>query len=307
MFGLELSEKAAMPRANRFAFMRDTARSHPFLVASWAAMGGILLGGFVTLKMLQPEPRAEKIGPAQAAAEAKPAPRSVAETTGSAPGGENAATDCDHQTWPYLSRACMDAMQAKNHAPRVVSTDKLDKSAATATEASPASSPAAAPAPPTTPAPVKAEVASVPANPPPAAADSATASLSAKTQAEAKPTQAADLKEAKPDKQERVAKKAKRRPKAEPRPEPKAMPQNDSDDDDHVANAASDDGAMANDGQPSDDRVARGRIDRRRIVERRPGREVDVPADDGSGERRIVVIRRSGRGPFENLFGGFGN
>jgi hypothetical protein len=314
-----------MPQTNRFAFMRDTARSHPFLVASWAAMGGILIGGVVTLKMLQPESRADKVGPSQAVAQAnpvaKPAPKPVAETTGAAPSGENATADCDHQTWPYLSRTCMDAMQAKNRAPRVVSTDKLAKPTVNALEAAPPSttpvpsSPVAAP-----PTPVTAETAAAPASPPPAAvlsttaAGSATASVPVKAQAEAKPAQAeekpaqtADLKEAKPDKSQHVAKRAKRKPKAEARHEPKAVPEDDADDNDHIANADSDDRA-ADDDQRSDDRVvARGRIERRHAVERRPNREYNVPADDGSGDRRFVVIRRSGGGLFGNLFGGFGD
>ncbi len=296
-----------MPSANRFAFMRDTVRSHPFLIASWAAMGGILLGGFVTLKMLQPEPRAAKVGPAQAVAEARPAPKPVAETTGSAPAGENAAADCDHQTWPYLSRACTEAMQAKNRAPRVVSTDNLAKPTVSAIEA-PTPPPAAMQ--PSTPAAVTAETTPPPANPAPPAAvfaapQSSPGALAGTAQAEEKSPQPADQKEAKQEKHERVAKKAKRKPKVEPKAQPK---DESNDDDDHVANAAADDQATVSDDPPSDDRIARGRADRRRVVERRAVREYNVPADDGSGDRRVMVIRRdNGEGIFGNLFGGFGN
>jgi hypothetical protein len=305
--------EAAMPQANRFAFMRHTVRSHPFLIASWAAMGGILLGGFVTLKMLQPEPRAAKVGPAQAVAEAKPklesAPKPVAETTGSAPAGESAAADCDHQTWPNFSRVCIEAMQAKNRGPRVISTD--NKPTVSASEA-PSPSPAATQPPAATPVPVTAETTPVtspaPANPAPAAAvaaapQSSSGALVGKAQAEEKPPQPADQKEAKQEKHERVAKKARRKPKVEPKAQPK---DESNDDDDHVANA--EDQATVSDNPPSDDRIARGRADRRRVVERRPAREYNVPADDGSGDQRIMVIRRdNGGGIFGNLFGGFGD
>jgi hypothetical protein len=298
-----------MPSANRFVFMRQTVRSHPFLIASWAAMGGILLGGFVTLKMLQPEPRAAKVGPAQVVAEARLAPKPVAETTGSAPAGDSASADCDHQTWPNLSRACMEAMQAKNRAPRVISTDKLDKPSVSAIEA-PAPSPAASQPPPATPAPVTAETTPVtspaPTKPAPtpavvAAPQSPPGALVGTAQAEEKSPQPADQKEAKQEKHERVAKKAKRKPKVEP----KAQPRDESnDDDDHVANAE-DQATVSN---PSDDRIVGGRADRRRIVERRPAREYNVPAEDGSGDRRVMVIRRdNGGGIFGNLFGGFGD
>jgi hypothetical protein len=305
--------EAAMASANRFAFMRDTVRSHPFLIASWAAMGGILLGGFVTLKMLQPESRAAKVGPAQTVAEARPAPKPVAETTGSAPAGESTAgVDCDHQTWPYLSRACVEAMQAKNRAPRVISTDNLDKPTVSAIQA-PTPSPATpTPSPvatrPPTPAPVMAETtpptSPAPANPTAtavAAPQPSPGASAGQAQAEEKSPQPADQREAKPEKHERVAKKAKRKPKVEP----KALPRDESnDDDDHVANA--DDQTAVSD--PSDDHIARGRADRRRVVERRPVREYDVPAEDGSGDRRIMVIRRdNGGGIFGNLFGGFGD
>jgi hypothetical protein len=307
-----------MSSANRFAFMRDTVRSHPFLIASWAAMGGILVGGFVTLKMLQPESRAGKLGPAQVVAEARPAPKPVAETTGSAPAGESAAAvDCDHQTWPYLSRVCMEAMQAKNRAPRVISTDNLDKSTVSAIEAPTPSaatsttSPAAPPPP--TPAPVTAVTTPVasPAQAIPAptgavavAPQSAPGAVVSKAQAEEKPSQPADQKEAKREKHEkheRVAKKAKRQPKVDPQVQPR---DESNDEDDRVANA--DDQATVSD--PSDVRIVRGRADRRRIVERRPAREYRVPAEDGSGDRRIMVIRRdNGGGIFGNLFGGFGD
>ena len=138
-----------------------------------------------------------------------------------------------------------------------------------------------------------------------AAPQSSPGALAGKAQAEEKSSQPADQKEAKQEKHERVAKKAKRKPKVEPKAQPK---DESNDDDDHVANAAADDQATVSDDPPSDHRIARGRADRRRVVERRAVREYNVPADDGSGDRHVMVIRRdNGEGIFGNLFGGFGN
>ena len=131
-----------MPSANRFAFLRDTVRNHPVVVATSAATAGVLLGGFVAVQLLAtPKPHSDSAGTAQAAVETKAAPKPAAETTGSAAAGESAAAaDCDQQTWPHLSRACMEEYRNKNRAPRVVSTDRLDKSAIAAVEASPPAS-----------------------------------------------------------------------------------------------------------------------------------------------------------------------
>jgi hypothetical protein len=298
--------EAVMPSANRFAFVRETVRNHPGIVASWAATAGILLGGFVTLKVMAPEPRVEKIGTTHAAIETKAAPKSVAETTGSAPSAETvASTDCDKQTWPYLSRACMEAMRGKNREPRVVSTDTLDKPTISAIEsptpAPPAEQPKPADPPPS--APVVASTA------PAATAEPATAAPTAVevdpvpvAKAEEKPSPPADQKEAKQEKHERFAKKAKRKLKFDPKAEPKAQPKDQSDDGDgDVASAEADD-------RPSEGRIARGRADRRRIVERWTERDYNVPSTDGRGDRRVTVIRRdNGGGIFGNLFGGFGN
>ena len=99
-----------MPSARRFAFLRDTVRNHPVIVATTAATGGVLLGAFVAVQLLAtPQPRADsawrslqwnQVAP-KPVDETKPAPKPVAETTGSAPTGESVASaDCDQQTWP---------------------------------------------------------------------------------------------------------------------------------------------------------------------------------------------------------------
>ena len=229
-----------MPSANRFALVRETVRNHPVIVASWAATAGILLGGFVTLKVMAPEPRAEKIGTTHAAIETKAAPKPVAETIGSAPSAESAAsTDCDKQTWPYLSSACMEAMRGKNrgsagdldgHARpfddqcnRVAADTGGTSGANQAVEPTP-SPPAVASTPPAAPVtPATAEAIPAPATPAPAAAaPESSGTVIGTAQAEEKPSPPADQKEAKQEKHERVAKKAKRKPKFDPKAVPKA-------------------------------------------------------------------------------------
>jgi len=222
----------------------------------------------------------------------------VPETTGSAPTSERTASvDCEQETWPYLSRPCMEEMQSK-YRTRLISTDKLDKPTINAIEASPPAQPKSKPA-----APVVANTASVSPPPPPQAQSpvdlvaapspvfaAPNTSAAALTSAAPPPSQPAANIEAK--KEKRVATKSKRKPKAEPR----APARQESDDDDtSVASNGSDDRA-------SDDRSARG-LDRRRIVERWIERDYDVPASSGDGQRRVTVIRRGGGGLFEGLFG----
>ena len=136
-----------MPFAKRNSLMNETVRNHPVIVATTAASGGVLLGAFVVFQLFAaPQPQ-HLDGTAQAAVETKAAPTQVkaqAETTGSAPASESdaskvASSECDQQTWPYLSRACIEETRAKKGGPRVVSTDKLDKPTVAAIETPPQS------------------------------------------------------------------------------------------------------------------------------------------------------------------------
>jgi hypothetical protein len=288
-----------MPSASRFALLRDTVRSHPVVVASTAASAGVLLGGFVAFQLLAPvHPRADSATATPAAisakGEAKPAPA----TTGSAPASERTASaDCDNETWPHLSPPCVEEMRNKNRT-RVISTDKLDKPAVTAIEAAP---PEAKPA-----APLVANTTAVaspsPSSSPPvdlAAAPSAVfatpeTSPAAVTSAVPQPTQPSA--EPEPKKEKRVATKSKRKPKSEAKTIPAKQ---ESDDDDDAPSTT----ASAVVSRDSDDRVSERRVDRRRIVERWTERDYDVTASNGDGSRRVTVIRRSGGGLFEGLFG----
>ncbi len=296
-----------MPSARRFAVLRDGVRNHPVIVASSAASVGGLLGAFVAVQLLAtPQPRADSAAAPQMAlaskGEAKPIPETkpVSETTGSAPTSDRTASvDCERETWPYLSRPCMEEMQGKPRT-RVISTDKLDKSTITAIEATPPARPDSKPG-----TPAVANTATVSPSSSPvdlAAAPSAvfaapSPSPAALTSAAPPPSQPAANVEA--TKEKRVATKSKRKPKADPRGPAKQ----ESDDDDATSVASNDsDGASDERSVRRDDRSAR-RVDRRRIVEGWTERDYDVPASDGDGRRRITVIRRSGGGLFEGLFG----
>jgi hypothetical protein len=322
-----------MPSLRRLAFLRETVRNHPVIVSAGAATGGVLLGAFVAVQLLAtPKPPSDS-GIALAAvetksapkpvAEIKPAPKPIAETTGSAPTGESVASaDCDQQTWPHLSRVCMEEFRAKNRSTRVVTTDKLDKPTITAIETQPAVAPApAAPMPPSSAKPaVPATVAvatrpaateprkPAPAPSPVVASATPAASAPVPAVAPAAPPQpvllapptvqpAAVLPQpvAKEAKEKRVAKKTNRKPKADP----KAPAKQDADDDGGTfASADPDERAF-------EDRSSSGRGDRRsrRIVERWTERDYDV-SDSRGGRRQVTVIRRNnGGGLFESLFG----
>jgi hypothetical protein len=278
-----------MPSANRFSSMRRTVRNHPVTVATTAAACGVLLGGFVMVELFAPPKPRPDVGSAQAALATKSAPKPAPETTGSAPAGESAASsDCDKQTWPNLSRVCMDEYRSKNRPARVVSTDKLDKQSVTAIEAQPPTADETKLAVPALwdPSVTSAATLATPAAPvvtasaPAEAAPSAPAVASPAPAAEP-PTQAAATAEPK----ERHAKKSKaKKPRVRPR----------HDEDTSVAN--NDDG---------DDRITDERRERSpRIVERWTERDYDVPNENGRGRRQVTVIKRGGGGGlFENLFG----
>jgi hypothetical protein len=290
-----------MPSANRFAFLRGTVRNHPVTVATSAATGGVLLGVFVAIQLLAtPKPHSDVAGAgtAQAAVETKAKPMS--ETTGSAPTAEGVASaECEQQTWPHLSRACIDDYRNKNRSPRVVSTDKLDKPAIAAVEASPpASTDASGLAAPATwapsvafPAPLAVAPPVKTASVPPPAPEPASAATAAPEPPVAATTDAPATSQAAKNemKEKRIAKKVKRKAKA-------PVKQDVGDDDSAVASGDSDDRA-------SDDRAERRPDRSRRVVERWTERDYDVPDSRGNGERRVTVIRRGGGGLFESFFG----
>ena len=271
-----------MPYGHRFAGLRQTVRSHPVIVATTAATGGVLLGAFVMFQVFVPtHPQS---GPVQAAVGSKTESKTTPETTtptttGAAVAGDNAA-DCDQQTWPNLSRTCMEQIREKNRAARVVSTERPPVAAIEKVEAVGSN--------PVTSAPVAPAMASVapPAEPAVGAVPVADPAPVAAAFAPPEEPQPAAKTQPKP-------KKVKSKTKAEPR----AVAKRDVDSDDASAVASNDD----------DDRDVRAerRPDRsRRIVERWTERDYNVRADDGDGQRRITVIRRArSAGPLEALFG----
>ena len=333
----------------RFAFLRDTVRNHPVIASTTAATGGVLLGAFVAVQLLatpkSPSDSAmaltaveTKVAP-KPVDEIKPAPKPVAETTGSAPTGENVASaDCEQQTWPHLSRVCMEEYRAKNRGARVVTTDKLDKPVITAIEtqlpaqatapASPvaANPAAAAPALPLPPGAAKpATSASVAVTPPPAVSQApkpalapapvvasvtpapsapAVAPVAATTQPgllTPSPAQTPTPSAKSEAKEQRHAQKAKRKLKGEP----KALAKQDVDDYGNTFASADPDERAFEDRNSNrfEDRSSRSDRRARRIVERWTERDYDVPVS-GGGRSRITVIRRNnGGGLFESLFG----
>lgn len=272
-----------MPSVHNFSVLRETVRNHPVMVATTAATGGVLLGAFVMFQVFAPTRP-----PMQAAAVSKPELNPVAAsteptTTGAAVAGDTTASaDCDRQTWPNLSRVCMEQVREKNRAARVVTTDRPLVAAIESTQPDPGLKTV-------TLEPVAPAMASVPPPIEPVASTSAPAADPAPVALAApeEPQPAAKV----PPKP--AVKKAKSKPKAEP----KAVAKRDADDEDDNAVASNDD-----DGR--DVRAVR-RTDRsRRIVERWTERDYNVRSDDGDGQRRITVIRRArSGGPFEALFG----
>lgn len=274
-------------------------RNHPLLVATSAASGGVLLGAYVAFQIFAAP--VEQRGPgqpsppqpiSQANADTK-APAIATETTGAAPASDDvaAADRCQGQTWPNLTRDCMDQMQSRKPA-RTVTTDRVEKpapetqsapqaSSGTAVANAPAIAPSSEPAPAAQPASTQTVAA-----PPPAAA----------------PANPPDVASAKPAKSEkRKVKEAKRKAKNPKREQG----------DDRVL-------AYAPNGDRDDEQFDRtDRNDRRSLrVEDREGRLnrsrrerviVRDGDDDGDrvserGDRRVIVIRRDRDGG-----GGFGD
>jgi hypothetical protein len=298
-----------MPSAKRFSLL-------PVIVASSAAAGGIL-GAFVAVGLVA-TPVTQKTGPSPSVAQetkadtkaafvpqAKATP--AAETTGSAPPSDSAAdAACDRQTWPYLSRPCMEEWQRKNRAVRVISTDKLDKPTVNAIQEAPAPqlAPSAAVASTTPPPSESMPVATsepwfnpgalaTPTAPPAVAQTPAAGQDAAKPQVTA--SEVAKEEPAKNDAKNDVKDDAKAKKRVAAKSKRKQKPAIESDDDGSAAVASSDDNRL------SDDRTERSSRQPHRVVERASRREYDVPSED-RGERRVVVIRRGG-GLFENLFG----
>jgi hypothetical protein len=279
-----------MPFTNRHASPFPQPRTglmknHPIIFATTAATAGVLLGGFVAVQLLG-TPAKQDAGskPPQVALQTSAPPHIAevpsqsAETTGSATTETAAAAktasvvDCSNQTWPNLTRDCM-----KNGGAVVIADKPAAPPIAPVTASAAPAVNSANNAPPLVAPPIATTT-------PEIAPAATTAALS--------PVQAADKPEAKPEAQpKQVAKKAKRKAK---KPEKQEL----NDEDNHRAAFAADD---------SDERFDRtdGRADRsRRVVTRWRERGYDVPDEDDSSRRHVVVIRRGGS-PFGALFGGF--
>jgi hypothetical protein len=271
------------------------------LVATTAASAGVVLGAYVAVQLLVTPPiknddaarstvqATTENKTVQTATESKAA---RAETTGQAPSGDRdgTSTDCSRQTWPYLSRNCLELNKS---APRVVSTDKLDQPTVDAIENRPT---------PERPGPSGQATANAPAatTPPPAAAapSAAPAAPAAATVPAAAPApggvdQAAGGEAAPP----KVSKtKHAKKPKQKSKPDDRTLAKADDDDRSLTKVDDNDDAPVSRESR--EERRALSSPDRsRRVVERWTDREeYDVPSSDGRGQRRVTVIRRNGGG-----------
>jgi len=293
----------------------------PLFVAAGSVAIGVGLGAFVAVQMLSTP---AKLDARSQQASLAPKPAAVAaETTGSA-AFDDGGKGCDGQTWPYLSRNCVQqaevtdaksvqdrsalaqsAQGANTDAPkiepepkslRVVAPDNVEPAAVAAIETKPAAaseestarSKDAAPG--TTPGPVTpAAVSAAPA----AAETPAAAAVPAATTV----SETAPLPLAKPhakSKPVRTAKKIKHKPRIENEAKPEEQ----------------DDSRVASSGDDEDDQPV-VRAERSRHIGRRG---YDAAPYGGRDGRRVVVIRREEepfRGPFGRgglfggLFGGF--
>jgi hypothetical protein len=308
-----MTQDTHMASSKRFLVLRETIRHHPLIVASTAATAGVLLGGFVSVQLLDVSQPAAVSPPAPVAAAEVKAEKPVPETTGSAPASENTASaECERQTWPYLSGDCLDEYRRTHRTARVVSTDKLDEQTVNSIENPSITAEIAAPAP-WSPA-VASTAPLVPASVTPmaptisskAAAEptpTTTASVTQSSETEASKSQATAKSEEKEkhaaandEKEKHAAKKARRKPKSERRIP--AKPQFDDDSDDGaVAAAYSDEG--------DDEPVAASRRGRAYVVERRGDRGYGMPDEGDRGGRPVIVIQRDRGETFGNLFGGF--
>ena len=130
-----------MPSANRFAFLRDTVRNHPVIVATTAATGGVLLGAFRRRSAVGAAaaraPTAQR-QPRRRPSPTKAAPKPVAGNHRFRAGGRTRGLGGLRAADLAPSVARLHGGNAKQESQRrVISTDKLDKPTITAIEASP--------------------------------------------------------------------------------------------------------------------------------------------------------------------------
>jgi hypothetical protein len=269
-----------MPSANRFVApngLMARLRERPLTLAAGALVCGALLGGLMVGKPAD-SPNNAPVRAAETTGSAQPSgPVAKAEATPPA-NDSTASVDCEQQTWPYLSHECA---SRKRRSVRVITTDRLAEPVVSAIEApppasnmSPTASPSASnvspPAPPpagnasptASPLAPPPQIAAVePSVPPPAGASGTTDSPKEVSRREI------SSREVSP---KEVSKQPKRK------------------------KARSRERSIERSIEVDDDSDQIGERDRggARVVERWTEREYDVPSDDRSGRRRVIVIER---------------
>lgn len=226
-------------------------------------------------------------------------PANTAETTGSAPAKDDvaAADRCRGQTWPNLTRDCMEQMRSRKPT-RTVTTDHGERAASDA-QPSAQSNSAAAPAPAANASNTAAAIAPpIAAAPAPQPADNQVATTPPSTEPAATPANRPDVASAKPAKSEKHKVKEARRKK----------PKSEEGDDHAFAYAPYGDRDDAWGDRRSlrpENRSDRSR--RERVIVRGEDNGGDRMSE--RGDRRVIVIRRDrdsgfgGGGIFGNLFG----
>jgi len=108
-------------------------RNRPAAIA--AAAGGVgLLCGALAVGMSSPTPpsaTAPQVSQVQAP-QVQVALKPAAETTGAAP--QATTSDCDEQTWPYITRECLAKRHAERSRVRIITTDRITPPAPAAVE-----------------------------------------------------------------------------------------------------------------------------------------------------------------------------
>jgi hypothetical protein len=286
-----------MPSANRFVApngLMARLRERPLTLAAGALVCGALLGGLMVGKPAD-SPNNAPVRAAETTGSAQPSgPVAKAEATSPA-NDSTASVDCEQQTWPYLSHECA---SRKRRSVRVITTDRLAEPVVSAIEAPPPPSNVSptAPAPagnvsptvpppagnasptasPLAPPPQTAAVEPSASVPPPAAASGTTDGLKEVSTKEVSTKEVSprevSTKEVSP--REVSPKEVSKQPKRK--------------------KAKSRERSIDRSIEVDEDSDQVGERDRggARVVERWTEREYDVPSDDRSGRRRVIVIER---------------
>jgi hypothetical protein len=271
-----------MPSANRFVApngLMARLRERPLTLAAGALVCGALFGGLMVGKPAD-SPNKAPVRAAETTGSAQPS-APVARSEATPPANDSTASvDCEQQTWPYLSHECASRTR---RSVRVITTDRLAEPVVSAIEAPPPASnvsptappPAGNAAPPPSPLAPPPQTAAVEPSasvPPPAAASGTTDGPNKEVSTKEVSTKEVSPREV--SSREVSSREVSKQPKRK--------------------KARSRERSFDRSIEVDDESDQIGERDRRgaRVVERSTEREYDVPSDDRSGRRRVIVIER---------------